>query len=178
MHTFQPMDLKYFDQNPFKLIGKDWMVITAQKDNKVNAMTASWGGVGVMWGKDVAYIVVRESRYTKEFIDSSDTFSLSFFNSDLKEIREALNFLGTVSGRDNDKKIKDAHLKVNLYVDENKHETPFIDDASLVLIGRKMFAQELTKESFIAPEIANWYKDGDYQVITNFEGQGGLDPNK
>lgn len=165
MHTFQPMDLKYFDQNPFKLIGKDWMVITAQKDNKVNAMTASWGGVGVMWGKDVAYIVVRESRYTKEFIDSSDTFSLSFFNSDLKEIREALNFLGTVSGRDNDKKIKDAHLKVNLYVDENKHETPFIDDASLVLICRKMFAQELTKESFIAPEIANWYKDGDYHTL-------------
>ena len=105
MHKFQPMDLKYFQDNPFKLIGKDWMLISAEKDNNVNTMTASWGGVGVMWGKNVAYIVIRDSRYTKEFIDGSDTFSLSFFDSDDVKIRESLSYLGSVSGR-NENKIK------------------------------------------------------------------------
>lgn len=165
MKEFTQTDLSYFDKNPFKLIGKDWMVITAQKGEKVNAMTASWGGLGIMWGKNVAYIVVRESRYTKEFIDSSDTFSLNFFDSDKKEIRDSLNFLGTVSGRDNDKKIMDAHMNTNKYVDSSNNETPYIDEASMIFICRKMFAQELTKDSFISPEISKWYKDEDYHTL-------------
>lgn len=165
MHVFQPMDSNYFEKNPFKLIGKDWMVITAQKGNQINSMTASWGGLGVMWGKNVAYIVVRQSRYTKEFIDSADTFSLSFFNSEDKQIREALSFLGTVSGRDNPKKVKEAHMKFNIYADENNHETPFIDEGNLILICKKMFAQPLTKEHFISPQIDKWYNDGDYHTL-------------
>ena len=112
MHSFQPMDLSYFNDNPFRLIGKDWMLITAEKDNDVNTMTASWGGMGVMWGKDIVLIAVRESRYTKEFIDGSSTFSLSFFNPDDIKIKEALAFLGTVSGR-NENKIKKANMKIN-----------------------------------------------------------------
>ena len=66
-----------FDKNVFQMIGKDWMLVTAEKDGKVNTMTASWGGAGVMWGKNVAFVVIRPQRYTKEFIDASDTFSLS-----------------------------------------------------------------------------------------------------
>jgi hypothetical protein len=73
------------EQNPFKLIGQDWMLITAEKDGKVNTMTASWGGFGVMWAKNVAYIVMRPQRYTKEFVDNSDTFSLTFFDSSYKK---------------------------------------------------------------------------------------------
>ena len=66
------------EKSPFQMIGKDWMLVTAQKDGKANTMTASWGGLGVMWGKNVAFIVIRPQRYTKEFIDGSDTLSLSF----------------------------------------------------------------------------------------------------
>ena len=165
MHKFQPMDLKYFQDNPFKLIGKDWMLISAEKDNNVNTMTASWGGVGVMWGKNVAYIVIRDSRYTKEFIDGSDTFSLSFFDSDDVKIRESLSYLGSVSGR-NENKIKNANMKVKFYVDDEKCETPFIDEARMVLVCKKMFAQKLTKDSFINPDIdEKWYKDGDYHTL-------------
>ncbi len=64
-------------KNPFHMIGKEWMLVTAEKDGKVNTMTASWGGVGIMWGKPVAYVFIRPQRYTKEFIDGTDTFSLS-----------------------------------------------------------------------------------------------------
>ncbi len=164
MHSFQPMDLSYFNDNPFRLIGKDWMLITAEKDNDVNTMTASWGGMGVMWGKDIVLIAVRESRYTKEFIDGSSTFSLSFFNPDDIKIKEALAFLGTVSGR-NENKIKKANMKINYHIDEQNIETPFIDEASMVLICRKMFAQKITKDSFIVPEIDKWYKDEDYHTL-------------
>ena len=59
-----------FDQSVFRLIGKEWMLVTAKnQEGKVNTMTASWGGLGVMWGKNVAVTVLRPQRYTKEFID-------------------------------------------------------------------------------------------------------------
>lgn len=164
MHSFQPMDLSYFNDNPFRLIGKDWMLITAEKDNNVNTMTASWGGMGVMWGKDIVFIAVRESRYTKEFIDGSDTFSLSFFNPEDKKIKECLAYIGSVSGR-NENKIKKANMKINFHIDEQRNETPFIDEASMVLICKKMFAQKINKDNFIVPELANWYKDEDYHTL-------------
>ena len=66
-HTIAPEN---FHQSPFQLIAKDWMLITAQANGKANSMTASWGGFGEMWGKNVAFIVVRQTRYTKEFIDA------------------------------------------------------------------------------------------------------------
>ena len=80
MHTFQPYPIDTVEINPFKLIGKNWGVITAEKDGKINAMTASWGGMGVLWNKNVMNIYVRESRYTKEFLDAGDLFSVTFFD--------------------------------------------------------------------------------------------------
>lgn len=162
MHNFQPMPIEYFEKNPFDLIGKQWMLITALKEHKVNTMTAAWGGLGVMWGKNVAYIVVRNSRYTKEFIDSSGTFSLSFFN---ENYRSALKYLGAVSGRDEDK-ISNAKLKIQLHESEGGVETPFIDEANLVLVCKKMYAGQLDKENFQIPDIQEqWYKDEDYHVL-------------
>ena len=54
--------------NVFDMIGKQWMLVGAEKKGKINAMTASWGGLGVMWGKNVAFVFIRETRYTKEFL--------------------------------------------------------------------------------------------------------------
>ena len=71
---------KDFAENPFKMIGDDWLLITAEKDGKTNAMTASWGGVGVIWNKNVAYTFIRDSRYTKEFVDNGETYSLCVFD--------------------------------------------------------------------------------------------------
>lgn len=157
MHLFQPAPIDLFKENPFTLIGNDWMLITAQKDQKANTMTASWGGLGVMWGKNVAYVVIRNSRYTKEFVDSADGFSLSFFD---KSLKSALKYLGAVSGRDEDK-IQNSKMKLAYH-----NEIPFFDEAHTVFICRKMFAQELTKEHFIDLEIdEKWYKTKDYHVL-------------
>ena len=86
--------------NPFEMIGKQWMLISAGTANQWNTMTASWGGVGVIWGKPSATAYIRHSRYTKEFVDNNEYFTLTFLQDGH---RDALNLLGSKSGRDMDK---------------------------------------------------------------------------
>ncbi len=158
MHTFQPIPADLFEFNAFSQIGQDWMLITAEKHGKPNTMTASWGGVGVMWNKNVAYIVVRESRYTKEMIDGSDTFSLSFLKH--SEYKSTLKYLGVISGRDEDK-IAGARLHIDY-----SHKTPYIDEAHTVLICKKLCAMPMTSDYFTDPSInETWYKDKDYHTL-------------
>lgn len=155
MSTLKPIDINSFDCKPFQMIGKDWMLITAENQGKVNTMTASWGGLGVIWRRNVAYIFVRESRYTKEFIDNSDTFSLSFFDDE--KYRKTLSYLGTVSGRSEDKIAKSA-LSV-----ERQGDTPYFSEASTVLICRKLSRHPLSPDGFILGDIDEInYKDHDY----------------
>ena len=84
-----------FDYNIFNLIGKDWMLITAGTGQEINTMTASFGGFGVLFFKNVAHIYVRPERYTYEFIEKSDTFSLTFFDEQYKDV---LRYCGKASG--------------------------------------------------------------------------------
>ena len=92
------MDLtKITKHDIFNLISKDWMLITAGDSTKFNTMTASWGGFGYIWNRPVAYIFIRESRYTHEFMDKGDKVTLSFFS---EEYRDALKLCGSQSGRD------------------------------------------------------------------------------
>ena len=145
------------NENIFKLIGKDWMLVAAQKDGKTNAMTASWGFAGVMWGKNCLITAIRPQRYTKEFIDGSDTFSITILPDGY---RDTLNYFGSVSGRDEDK-IAKSGLTVEKY--EN---TPYFAEGKLVLICRKMFAQEIKAESFIDKEaLEKWYTNNDFHTL-------------
>lgn len=158
MTALHMKNIEELDFAPFQKIGKDWMLITAEKDGKVNGMTASWGGLGVMWGKNVAFIVVRKSRYTKEFIDGSDVFSLAFF--DPGKYRKMLSYMGTVSGRNEDKADK-CGLTVDHY-----EGVPYYSEASEVLLCKKLCRQPLPPESFCDPEIdAKWYADQDYHDL-------------
>ena len=97
---FREIAPQELQDNPFTLIGKDWLLITAGNREKCNTMTASWGGVGVLWNQDVCTIYIRPQRYTKEFVDGEKEFSLCVMDS---SYREALNLCGTKSGRDMDK---------------------------------------------------------------------------
>lgn len=143
--------------NAFEKIGKQWMLITAGDEEKVNTMTASWGGFGVLWGKNVAYIFVRESRYTKEFIDKSDVLSLSFFTDDKKQM---LGYMGKVSGRDEDK-ISKMGLNVR-FIDG----IPTFEEAEETLLCKKIFAGPISPENFIDKDIDyKWYGDKDYHTM-------------
>lgn len=146
-----------FNENPFKMIGEDWLLFTAKKDDKVNTMTASWGGLGILWGKKVAYIFVRPQRYTKEFIDNAERLTISVLPN---SFRKELSYLGTVSGKDEDK-ISKANLTVKEY--EN---TPYFDEARLVLVCKKLYMQKLEEECFIENGLADkWYPNKDYHFM-------------
>lgn len=113
-----PIDL---NESTFRLIGHDWMLVTAAHNSRVNTMTASWGGFGVLFNKNVAYIFVRPQRFTKEFVDGSDRFSLTFFD---KSFKKELSYLGTASGKDEDK-INKAGLTTLYLV-----ETPYFEEVT------------------------------------------------
>jgi len=136
-------------KSPIKMIGLDWMLIAAEKDGKVNAMTASWGGIGFMWNKPVAFVVIRQTRYTKEFVDAGERFSLNFFDGDCKQ---EMGLIGKVSGRDEDKL---AATGMNAEMAES---VPAFEKATKVLVCKKLFAQKFDEQSFIDKSILDrWY---------------------
>ncbi len=152
--VFQEVINEDFLCNPFTIVGKEWLLITAKKDGVVNTMTASWGGFGHLWNKDVVNIFVRQSRFTKEFIDNADGFSISVLNKD--KYLEQLRYLGTVSGRTEDK-IKKSKLTIN-YVDD----IPYFFEANTVVICKKLFAQTLDSNNIIDNLVTEkFYNDGD-----------------
>ena len=158
MHTFQPYPIDMLNMNPFTKIGKEWALISAGDKNKCNTMTVSWGGVGVLWGKNVVYIFIRDSRYTKEFIDNGEFFSMYFFN---EKYRDALSYCGKESGRNVDDKFKGAGLTPAF-----RHNIPYPDEANLVLLCRKMAAVPITEDTFVDPQIMpKWYSDNDMHVM-------------
>ena len=143
--------------NPFEKIGKQWMLISAGTANSWNTMTASWGGVGVIWGKPSATCYIRHSRYTKEFVDKSEYFTLTFLKDGH---RDALSLLGSESGRDMDK-MHDSGL-TSIFVDGQ----PTFEEAELVLVCRKRCKSEIAPEDILQQEIIdNNYADRDFHTM-------------
>ncbi len=127
--------------NPMTKIGNEWMLITAGKEAVgYNTMTASWGHLGSLWGHATAVVYVRPQRYTKEFMDRETYYTLSFFSA---EYHQVLGYLGTHSGRDQDKV-----AKVGLTPVFDECGTWFAE-ANLVLVCRKLYRAPLVEEGFI-----------------------------
>lgn len=92
-------------------------------------MTVSWGSMGELWGKDSVTVYIRPQRYTEEFMNSNDHFTLSFYPLDKKQAIHGI--CGSKSGRDVDK-VKECNLTPNF--DEN---APYFEEAQLVLVCKK-----------------------------------------
>lgn len=142
--------------NPFEAIGKQWMLITAGNEDKCNTMTASWGSLGVLWNKDVSFTFIRHSRYTFEFAEREEYYSLCFFPEDY---RPALSLCGRVSGRDTDK-IADAGLTPVF-----DKEAPYFAEADTVMICRKIYADEVEAKDFLDDKINDCYPTKDYHKM-------------
>ena len=154
--NFEEINPKELNRNAIKLIGLDWMLITSGTMEDYNMMTASWGGLGMLWHKPVCFIVVRPSRHTYNFIEKNDNFSLSFFT---KEHRETMNFLGTNSGRDVDKM---NDVKLTPLEEQN---VVYFEEAEIVLICRKLYNHDFNPEhlpEFVKEKV---YKNGDYHRL-------------
>ena len=157
MHTFQQFPIDSVELNPFTKIGKEWALVTAGDKTKYNTMTVSWGGLGVMWGKNVVYIFIRDSRYTKEFIDNGDFFTLSFLG---EEHRDKLNYCGSHSGKDEDK------FKACGLTPVFTHSIPYPDESNFVFMCKKMAAVPINSDSFTDSSLDyKFYSDNDYHTM-------------
>ena len=132
--------------NPFNLIGGEWMLVTAGNEQSgCNTMTASWGHLGCLWGHNdpTAVIYLRPSRYTKTFVDKEPYFTLCIMD---KSFKTQMAYLGSVSGRDEDKIAKAGLTPV--YADHSV----YFAEAKLVLVCKKMYASELQESGFVYQE--------------------------
>lgn len=130
--------------NPMTMIAKEWMLVTAGNEARgYNTMTASWGHLGSMWGHGgglpTAVIYLRPQRYTKEFVDREELFTLSVFPA---EYKKDLGYLGRVSGRDGDKVAETSLTPVF------DGDTTYFAQAKLVLVCRKLYRGTLTEAGF------------------------------
>ena len=150
---FREIRPELLTENPFKLIGADWMLITAGTAESFNTMTASWGGLGILWERQVCFCFIRPTRYTYEFIERAENFTLSFFE---ERYRKALSYCGSHSGRDADK-IREAGLTP-------MKEGGFVSfsEARLVLACKKIYSQDINPDRFLDPAIEGMYPKKDY----------------
>ena len=141
-------------ENVFTLLDKEWMLITAGSPSDYNTMTASWGGLGVLWNRNVCFCFIRPQRYTYQFMEKADRFSLSFFS---ESYRAALEYCGSHSGRDGNK------AKVcGLTPIEISAGVWSFSEARLILECKKLYFQDINPEHFLDPLIQEVYPGHDY----------------
>jgi flavin reductase (DIM6/NTAB) family NADH-FMN oxidoreductase RutF len=139
---------------------KQWLLLTSGDLalDEFNTMTVAWGSLGVMWGRPFAQVVVRPTRYTYQFINRHDTFTLCAFP---EARRKALQLLGTKSGRDGDK-IAEAGLTP---IHSTLIPAPGFAEADLIIECRKMYWQDMDPSHFLFPDIERVYSGQNYHRI-------------
>lgn len=155
---FREIDFTELKFNPFEKVNHEWALVTAGDKDSFNTMTVSWGALGAMWNKPVAMVFLRPQRYTKEFVDKCETFTMSFFP---KECKKALSLLGSKSGRDSDK-VNESGL-TPAFIDG----TVTFEEAEITLICRRLFGpQQLDPSAFAVTGMdAEFYPDKDYHSL-------------
>lgn len=153
---FRSIDPDSIKDNVFKLIGKDWMLITAGIKDSYNTMTASWGGMGILWDKKVCIAFIRPTRYTFEFLEKSEVYTLSFLE---EQYRDILMYCGTKSGRDVNKVAETSLTPV--FGDG----TVYFAEARLVIECRKIYFQDIQPDKFLDNTIHEYYPKKDYHRI-------------
>ncbi len=144
---------------PFSALDKGWALLSAGDAQAFNMMTVSWGGLGTLWGKPVTTVYVRPQRYTREFIERADFYTLCFFD---EACRADLALLGRESGRDGDKLAKTG---LTPQFDE-PGGAPLYAQATLALVCRKLYSQDIDPGRILDPALlAQWYAGQDYHRL-------------
>ena len=146
-HSIKPVQIT---ENIFSLISKDWFLMSAEKEGRVNPMTVAWAAAGILWQKPVMMCAVRPERFTREFLDASDVFSLTVFDN---SYRKMLGYCGTVSGRDQDK-VKESGLTV-----AHSGEVPYFEECRMAILCKKLCVTPLKEEDFLGDKefTQKWY---------------------
>lgn len=151
---FNPVSKGGLVFDTFDLISRRWMLVTAGGPGGWNTMTASWGGLGHLWNRDVCFVFVRPQRHTRRFMDESDLFTVSFFG---EEQRAALEFCGSHSGRNVDKAASTGLLPF-----EPAPGCVSFRQAELVLAARTIYSQDILRDGFLDVAPLELYPTGDF----------------
>lgn len=150
------MKLTDIDFNFAKKIASKALLTATNKNGSLNTMTVSWGGSGILWGKEVCFVFVRPERYTFEFCENGEYMSLSFFG---KERQDTYSLCGTKSGRDVDK-FEACGLKYRL-----EDKACVFEDAEITVILKKLYAQDLRQDCFFTDSCKSFYQNGGYHKM-------------
>lgn len=150
LKNFEAFDWRLMKENASEKIAEEWMLVTPGVLGRWNAMTASWGGFGHIWNVDVAFVFVRPSRFSFGFMEREEGFTLSFLG---EEGRKALAICGSKSGRDTDKAKAAGITPRGFAAGQAAQERVGFEEARIVLSCRKLFAQDLSPDSFVDPSI-------------------------
>ena len=138
-------------------IWKDSFLLTSGNSSHFNSMTIGWGSLGIMWHVPIVMVGVRPTRYTYEFMEKYDSFTICGF---APEYKTALNIMGSKSGRDIDK-VKETGLTP---CESSSIETPGFAEASIIIECRKIYSDDLNKEK-CSQLILDFYKDREYHRL-------------
>lgn len=152
---FNKLEPDSLNENVFNLIDKEWFLLTAGNIENFNTMTASWGGLGILWNRRVAICFVRPTRYTNNFMEESDHFTMSFFHD--PAARSILNYCGKYSGRDVNKIETTGLLPI-----KSQRDTVYFEQADLILECRKIYSDLIKPEAFLDNKIEKHYPLKDY----------------
>lgn len=156
MKGFKEINIREIKKSVQEMISDDWMLITAGDEKGWNTMTASWGALGEIWGKDAAFAFIRPQRYTLGFVENSGKFTLSFFDGGYKE---EMKICGSKSGRDIDKAAATG-LKP-LFTDS----TTAIEQAKVIMVCRTMAVQQIEPDGFMDQSVMKWYPENDFHKV-------------
>lgn len=158
MNNYTSMKPSELNMNVFSALLEDWMAVCAKDGEETNAMTASWGGFGILWNKPVAYVFIRPQRYTKKLVDASERLTLNFFSG--KE-KEALGYLGKVTAAEVPDKMAQCGLKQVLMDD-----VFYFEEADIVVVAKKLYQQTMMPDCFLDHElIAKNYPNEDFHDV-------------
>lgn len=137
-----------FETEIFSQFNDRWALVCAGTAEKHNAMTISWGGMGTLWGKPVVTVYVKPCRYTYQFMNDNEYFTVNFFP---EEYRKALTVMGSLSGKYTDKETE-AGLKV-----KDLGEAVTFEEASVTMVCRKIYWQDLDPANMPAEVVKKQY---------------------
>lgn len=146
-----------FSGNPIRKIGNEWMLITAGNAENFNTMTASWGGLGYLWNKPVAFIFIRPQRFTYQFAENNAFFTLSFFDHQYKPV---LDFCGSNSGRDVDK-----IAQTGLQAFPSSRNNIYFGQSCLQMECRKLYFGDIDPANFLDKKLLRNYTANDFHRL-------------
>lgn len=155
--SFIKITAKEIEKNVFKMTDDDWMLVTGGDISGFNTMTASWGAFGTLWGKSITECYLRPQRYTLEFMEKCNYYTISFYD---KKYRPQLSLCGTKSGRDIDK-VKETGF-TPAFADCG---AVYFEEANLVIVCKKIYTTNFVPEGMDASILENKYSENDFHRV-------------